>query len=101
MRLKIKEYYKAERWSYTSLGKALGVTKQTILNWNKGTHMPGIIMIKALAELLKVDVEDLISELVECSCGEMVEQKDMTDTEGMINGGVGSVCPDCLRDMEG
>lgn len=40
-----------------------------------------------------------ISELEECDCcGEFV--KETYSTEGMINGGIGYVCENCLRDME-
>jgi methionyl-tRNA synthetase len=33
-------------------------------------------------------------------CEEYFDPDDLTDTEGMVNGGVGYACPSCLGDME-
>jgi hypothetical protein len=40
-------------------------------------------------------------ELEKCSiCNEPTEDQFLTDTEGLPNGNVGKVCPDCLEDMK-
>ncbi|MFC3932259.1 helix-turn-helix transcriptional regulator [Streptococcus dentapri] len=49
------------------LGKILGVTKQTIINYEKGTTEPSWERLKDIAKALKIDVDDLFpySELGE------------------------------------
>ena len=40
-------------------------------------------------------------DLKRCDNCEIVEfEEELTDTEGMIGGGIGLVCPGCLEDME-
>ena len=42
-----------------------------------------------------------IHELEQCSvCEEWFDETDLTDTEGLINGGIGYVCPQCYKDMK-
>lgn len=44
---------------------------------------------------------DYIEELSECDmCEGYYPECVLTDTEGFPNGGVGQVCPDCLKNME-
>lgn len=41
------------------------------------------------------------NELTICSgCGYVNLEDDMIDTTGMVNGGVGYLCEDCVGDME-
>ena len=43
--------------------------------------------------------EEVIEDVYECDiCGEEVEE--LIDTEGMLNGGVGCVCAQCLEDND-
>lgn len=40
-------------------------------------------------------------EMEECPmCGEYCKHDDMIDTEGLYNGGIDLVCPNCIRDLD-
>jgi formylmethanofuran dehydrogenase subunit E len=40
--------------------------------------------------------EEVIEDVYACDiCGEEVEE--LIDTEGMVNGGIGTICPDCAE----
>ena len=41
-----------------------------------------------------------ICGIVKCECGALVFEDELTDTEGMINGGIGKVCEQCLEDRD-
>lgn len=42
-----------------------------------------------------------IKELEQCAvCEEWFEEEDLTDTEGLVNGGIGYVCPQCYKDSD-
>lgn len=44
--------------------------------------------------------EDFIEGLEQCSmCGEYELSANMFDTEGMIDGGIGLICPDCRNNI--
>ncbi len=44
---------------------------------------------------------DNIEEMKECDrCGEFFREDDLTDTEGLVGGGIGDLCFDCMRDCE-
>lgn len=46
--------------------------------------------------------EYIKSDMEKCSmCEEYCSSEYLTDTEGMINGGFGYICPNCLEDMKG
>ncbi len=39
-------------------------------------------------------------EYVNCDgCNEFENIDDLIDTEGFINGGIGLICPDCIKDL--
>lgn len=43
--------------------------------------------------------DDDIEEMRECDyCEEWNLEDDLEDTEGMINGGIGYLCPQCMKD---
>jgi len=42
-------------------------------------------------------VTDYLDELMLCSCGEINHESNMFDTEGTINGSIGIVCLDCVK----
>lgn len=56
----IKKFAKAVRHNYTSLGKALGVTRQTVANWEKGSSVPTQLMLERLAKELNVTVKQIM-----------------------------------------
>ena len=44
---------------------------------------------------------DDFEEMKACDkCGEYCPDEYLTDTEEMVGGGIGYLCPDCLRDCE-
>jgi hypothetical protein len=45
--------------------------------------------------------DDDLEELEQCEiCEEWFKNEDLTDTEGMVGGGCGYACPQCLEDCE-
>ena len=47
----IKTARKSRKWSQTKLAEKLGTSKQTIHNWEKGTHTPHPNSVKAMKTL--------------------------------------------------
>lgn len=44
---------------------------------------------------------DNIEEMKECDyCGEFNLEENLEDTEGLVNGGIGYLCPQCIQDCE-
>lgn len=44
---------------------------------------------------------DNIEEMKECArCEEFFREDDLTDTEGLVGGGIGDLCFDCMQDCE-
>ena len=42
-----------------------------------------------------------LEEMRECDyCGEWTKEDDLEDTDGCINGGIGYLCPQCIKDCE-
>ncbi|MEG1506794.1 MAG: hypothetical protein RR478_04800 [Bacilli bacterium] len=41
----------------------------------------------------------LMFGIEQCRCGNYFLEDDMIDTEGMINGGIGKVCEDCVDEL--
>ena len=50
------------KWTYESLSKEMGVTKQTLYNWRDGTHKPSGNQERKLAKLFGITVDELIKE---------------------------------------
>lgn len=42
-----------------------------------------------------------LEEMKECDyCGEWNREEDLEDTDGLTGGGIGYLCPQCIRDCE-
>lgn len=45
--------------------------------------------------------EDEIEEMRECDqCGEWTRECDLEDSEGLVGGNIGYLCPQCIQDCE-
>ncbi len=58
--LRINELRTARNWSQVELSKRLGVTKQTISNWENEYIQPSIEMLVRLAEVFRVSTDFLL-----------------------------------------
>lgn len=56
----IKFYRKKNRLNQTELGEKLGVTAQTISNWEKGKREPSVSDLIQLSNLFDITVDTLI-----------------------------------------
>ena len=58
----IKEAREAAGLSQEAAGHKLGVTRQTIKNWEDGVTEPSIGLVRAMAMVFHCTIEDLIKE---------------------------------------
>lgn len=56
----IKRAREFRRLTQTKLGKAVGVTKQTVSQWENGRQPPSLTNLLAVATVLDVDILDLL-----------------------------------------
>ena len=56
---KIQKYRKIQKMSQEELGEVMGVTRQTISNWESGESAPNIMEAKKLANLLNLSLDEL------------------------------------------
>ncbi|ARF68917.1 LexA family transcriptional repressor [Paenibacillus larvae subsp. pulvifaciens] len=59
---KLKELRKLEGWTQEEVAKKLGVTKQTYSHYENETRKPSLEMIKELANVYRVNIDDIFSE---------------------------------------
>ena len=58
--MKLKELRKRKNISQSELGKLLGVTGQTVLNWESGIYEPKIEHLIKLADYFNVTIDFLV-----------------------------------------
>lgn len=58
--MKLKELRKSKNISQSELGKVLGVTGQTVLNWESGIYEPNIENLIKLADYFNVTIDYLV-----------------------------------------
>ena len=56
---KIQKFRKMQKMSQEELGEVMGVTRQTISNWESGESAPNIMEAKKLANLLSLSLDEL------------------------------------------
>ncbi|MEV2285733.1 LexA family transcriptional regulator [Paenibacillus larvae] len=61
---KLKELRRLEGWTQEEVAKKLGVTKQTYSHYENETRKPSLEMIKHLAKVYSVNIDDIFSEQV-------------------------------------
>lgn len=58
--VRLKELREAYKLNQTELGEILGVTNQTVSNWENGNIAPSIEMVEKIANYFKVSVDYLL-----------------------------------------
>lgn len=58
--MKLKELREKENYTQTYLAKKMGVTSQTILNWENEIYEPNIKQLIFLADLFNVSIDYLV-----------------------------------------
>ena len=64
---KIKIVRKARGYSQEELGKKVGVTRQTVFDWEKGNYEPNLDSIRFLTQELEVSFDTLLDEDIDLS----------------------------------
>lgn len=59
MNNRIEEYRKERNITQSSLAKAVGVSRQTIISLEKGRYNPSILLAHAIAKTFGVTIEDV------------------------------------------
>lgn len=65
---KIIELRKKRNLTQEQLAEKLGVTRQTLSNWEKSITTPDIIQAKNIAVFFKISLDDLIDNKLEIHC---------------------------------
>ena len=65
---KIVELRKKQNLTQEQLSEKLGVTRQTLSNWEKGITNPDIIQAKNIASFFKITLDDLTDNKLEINC---------------------------------
>lgn len=50
------------------LSEKLGITRQTLLNWENNTTNPDILQVKNIAVFFKISLDDLTDNKLEINC---------------------------------
>jgi len=61
---RIARFRKAQNLTQTQLAEALGIAQQTLAHYEGGSLRVSVALLKAVAQTLKVSVEDLLDEPV-------------------------------------
>lgn len=77
---KIIKLRKKEKISQEQLSEKLGVTRQTISNWELNVTKPDIIQIKKISEVFNISIDDLLDNNIR----DILEKK-ITNTEKLTN----------------
>lgn len=72
--MKLRELRKSKNVSQAELGSVLGVTGQTILNWENGIYEPSISQLIKLADYFNVTIDYLVDRPQTISEAEKVAQ---------------------------
>ena len=65
---KIVELRKKRNLTQEQLSEKLGITRQTLSNWEKGITNPDIIQAKNISSLFKITLDDLTDNKLEINC---------------------------------
>ena len=65
---KIVELRKKRNLTQEQLSEKLGITRQTISNWEKDITNPDIIQAKNIASFFKITLDDLTDNKLEINC---------------------------------
>ena len=65
---KIVELRKKRILTQEQLSEKLGITRQTLSNWEKGITNPDIIQAKNIASFFKITLDDLTDNKLEINC---------------------------------
>ena len=60
--IKLQEIRKQNKLSQEALAEKLGVSRQAISKWERGESLPDIYMLKIIADMFGITLNDLISE---------------------------------------
>jgi len=69
------EYMKNQRHNYGTMAEALGVTRLTISNWDKGITSPTIKQVSDLCRLLDVQPDEIINNYIKMKGGKEIYVK--------------------------
>jgi transcriptional regulator with XRE-family HTH domain len=72
--MRLRELRKRKDLSQAELGTILGVTGQTILNWENGIYEPGIEQLIKLADYFQVSIDYLVDRPNSVSQADMVAE---------------------------
>lgn len=65
---KIVELRKKRNLTQEQLSEKLGITRQTLSNWEKGITNPDIIQAKNISSFFKITLDDLTDNKLEINC---------------------------------
>ena len=57
---KIRECRKKKKWSQTILGDLIGVSRQTVYQWERAKFCPGVLCVYELAKAFDITIEELL-----------------------------------------
>lgn len=90
---KLRELRKIEGWTQEDVANKLGITKQTYSHYENEKRKPGLDMIKELAAVYQVEIDDIFAEE---SFGDTVSLPIV----GKISCGIGSLAFDDIEGYE-
>lgn len=64
MNKKFYQLLKGQRYNFTTIAAALGVSRATVYNWAEGRHKPDAYKVKQMSELLECSTDEVINSLL-------------------------------------
>lgn len=65
---KLIEFRKKDNLTQEKLSEKLGISRQTLLNWESDNTTPDIVQAKKIARLFKISLDDLLDNNTEVEC---------------------------------
>ena len=61
MNKKFYQLLKGQRYNFTTIAEALGVSRATVYNWAEGRHKPDAYKVKQMSQLLDHSIDEVIA----------------------------------------
>ena len=81
--MRLKELRLSKGWSLDELSKMIGVSDQTISNWERGKNQPGIKNLIKLADIFDISIDYLVGRDVDELLLSLLMHSNLADVDDL------------------